>query len=98
VLGIAEAWLTVAPLKTYWQCGSTQQRIIAQAVEALERRRQVGVSDVVGDLGTQFDKGQDHHGVFGVVGHLPAPVVRRCQMRSVSLGSAGLTILDALPD
>jgi hypothetical protein len=30
----------------------------------------VGVSGVVGDLGTQFDKGQDHRGVFGVVGHL----------------------------
>jgi len=60
---LPKAWLTVASLKTYRQCGSTQQRIIAQALEALERRREVGVSDVVGNLGTQFDKGQDHRGV-----------------------------------
>jgi hypothetical protein len=65
-----KAWLTIAPLKTYWQYGSTQQRIIAQALEALERRREVGASDVVGHLGTQFDKGQDHGAVFCVVGHL----------------------------
>jgi hypothetical protein len=67
---LPKVWLTVAPPETYWRCGRTQQRIIAQAVEALERRRQVGVGDVVGDLGAQFDKGQDYRGVFGVVGHL----------------------------
>jgi hypothetical protein len=91
-----KAWLT-ASLKTYWQCGSTQQRIIAQAVEALERRRQVGVSDVVGDLGTQFDKGQDHRGVFGVVGHLRLRWFADANALGITW-FAGLTTLDALPD
>ena len=38
---ITHTHLSAAPLKTYRQCGSTQQPIIPQAVEALERRRQV---------------------------------------------------------